>query len=377
MILKKAEWTFKKFLMKFLSKLIYIKKYDRISIENSNNILVVRQHNQLGDMLCATPFLRALRERFPKAKITMISGPVNTQIVKNNPLLDHLIEYNNIEILKSPGLLIHFIRELRKIKYDFAVVPVTVSTSVTSDLIAFFSHAKYRIGAVMLSGVENRTGFLYNYRVVLNWQNGELKHQTQRNIDIMKAFALHTDDHSLVIGLQEEEKSYGDSYFQKTHLKGMIPVGIHPGAGKLNNQWPVEYFSELIDRLIEQDKCEIFITEGPMDKIPVDYFRDKYGDKINIICERNIRNVAAIINKLELFISNDTGIMHVAAATGTPVLSLFGETDPLQWAPQRNCDKYILGRNSDIRNITVDEVYKLAIKMLKLKDSGADNDKRN
>jgi heptosyltransferase II len=374
MILKKAEWTFKKFLMKFLSKLIYIKKYDRINIEHSISILVIRQHNQLGDMLCATPFLRALRERFPNANITLISGPVNTKIVQNNPFLNHVIEYNNIKILKSPGLLIDFLRELRNVKYDFAVVPVTVSTSVTSDLIAFFSRARYRIGAVSLCGVENRTGFLYNFPVYLNWKNGELKHQTQRNIDIMHSFSLHTDDHSLIIGLSEEEKSYGDFYFQKTHIKGKMPIGIHPGAGKLKNQWPVESFRKLIDRLIEKDNCEIYMTEGPMDKIPMDYFREKYRDKVNIIKENNIRNVAAIIDKLGLFISNDTGVMHVAAATGTPVLSLFGETDPLQWAPQRNCDKYIVGRDKDIRNISVDKVYELAVKMIKLKISEADND---
>jgi len=371
MILKKAEWTLKKLLMKFLGKIIYVKKHKSISIDQSKKILVIRQHNQLGDMLCATPFFRALRERFPDSKIDLVSGLVNTQIVKNNPFIDRIIEYNNIEILKSPSLLFRFFRELREERYDLAIVPVTVSMSVTSDLLAFFSKAKYRIGAASLSGKENLTGFLYNYPVDLNWKNDPLKHQTQRNIDIMRDFSLITTDHSLVIGLSLDEKSYGENYFQKQHVKEKIPVGIHPGAGKVKNQWPVECFGELIDRLMEIDNCEIFVTEGPMDKIPVDYFRQKYNEKINYIFEGNVRRVASIIKNLDLFISNDTGIMHVATAVKTPVLSLFGETDPIQWAPQGKYDKYILGKESNIRNITVDKVYEAAKKMLKLSSSEA------
>ncbi len=367
MILKKAEWTFKKILMKFLSKLIYIKKYDKILLKDPENILIIRQHNQLGDMLCATPLFRALHESYPKAKLTLVSGPINTQIVLNNPYLDRIIEYNNIKILKSPSLLIKFLRELRQEKYDFAVVPATVSMSVTSDLIAFFSKSKYRIGVVNLSGKENLTGFLYNYPVTLDWKNGPLKHQTQRNIDIMGDFSLNTSDHSLIIGFSGEEKSYGDNYFKKEHIAGKIAVGIHPGAGKLDNQWPVVRFDELIKRLIENDNCEIFMTEGPMDKLPVDYFRVKYQNKIKFIKETNVRNLASIIRNFNLFISNDTGIMHVAAAVNIPVLSLFGATDPLQWAPQQLNNKYILGKDNNIKNISVDKVYELALKMLKNK----------
>jgi ADP-heptose:LPS heptosyltransferase len=92
-------------------------------------------------------------------------------------------------------------------------------------------------------------------------------------------------------------------------------------------------------------------------------------EKINIICEKNVRNVTAIIRRMNLFISNDTGIMHVAAATPTPVLSLFGETDPLQWAPQRDIDKFILGKDNNIKNITVDKIYELSLKMLKSRTS--------
>ncbi|HQJ74037.1 MAG TPA: glycosyltransferase family 9 protein [Bacteroidota bacterium] len=362
MLLKKVEWTFKKLLMKFLELIIHVKKYDKIDINNSKNILVIRQHNQLGDMLCATPLFRALKEKFPHSRITLVSGIVNTQIVLNNPFLDRVIEYNNVKILRSPLKLINFIRELRKEKYNFVVVPATVSMSVTSDLIAFFSRARYRIGVVSLSGKRNLTGFLYNYPVIINWEKDSLKHQTERNIDVLKDFSISTNDYSLVIGLTDEEILKGKEFYNNYHQKGKISVGIHAGAGKIKNQWPCEKFEELIDKLILEQNCEIFMTIGPMDESVYEYFKDK--PQIKFIKGMNVRHVAAILKNLDIFISNDTGIMHLASAVGLPVLSFFGNTDPIQWAPRGKYDKYLLGKDNKIENISVEKAYNTFLKMI-------------
>jgi heptosyltransferase-2 len=98
-----------------------------------------------------------------------------------------------------------------------------------------------------------------------------------------------------------------------------------------------------------------------MDRETVKYFYDNYFDRVTFIREKDIKRVAAIINKLSLFVTNDTGVMHLASATDVPVISLFGPTDPLQWAPQRSKDKYLVGGGADISNISVSDVY-LAIK---------------
>ena len=360
MNLKKLENTFKKNSIKILSLFVFTKKYKTIDISNAKNILIIRQHDQLGDMLCVTPLFRALKEKFPDSYITLVSGVVNTKVVLNNPFLDEVIEYNNKKILQKYSLLFDFIKKLRKKEYDFVVVPVTVSMSVTSDLIAFFSRSKYRIGVSSLNGVDNRTSFLYNYTVSLDWRNVH-RHQTKRNIDILKDFSVDTNDYSLVVGLTKEDIEYADDFYNKFHQEGKISIGIHPGAGKLKNQWPTTKFGELIDILLQNHNCEIFITEGPMDKETIKYFYNNYGDRVTFICEKNIRVEAAIINKLSIFITNDTGIMHLAATTVVPVISLFGPTDPLQWAPQRSKDKYLVGHNGDICNISVNDVY-LAIK---------------
>ena len=360
MNLKKLENTFKKISIKILNFFVYVKPYKTIHINNAKNILIVRQHDQLGDMLCSTPLFRALKEKFPNSYIVLVYGPVNTCVVLDNPFLDEVIEYNNKKILKKYSLLFHFMKKLREKKYDFVVVPVTVSMSITSDLIAFLSHSKYRIGALSLNGVSNQTAFLYNYTVPLDWRNVN-SHQTKRNIDILKDFSIDTDNYSLVIGLGEEELKYAEDFYNKFHKEGKISVGVHAGAGKLKNQWPAAKFGELIDILLQKHNCEIFITVGPMENESIKYFYENYSDKVTFICEKSIKVVAAIIKKLSVFVTNDTGIMHLSAATSTPVVSLFGPTDPLQWAPQNNKDKYLVSDNGDICNISVNEVY-LAIK---------------
>ena len=360
MNLKKLENTFKKNSIKILSFFICVKKYKTIDISNAKNILIIRQHDQLGDMLCSTPLFRALKKKFPDSYIALVSGVVNTNVVLDNPFLDEVIEYNNIKILQKYSLLFGFIKKLREKKYDFVVVPVTVSMSVTSDLIAFLSRSRYRIGVASLNGVNNQTSFLYNYTVSLDWRNAN-KHQTERNIDILEDFSIDTNNYSLVVGLNEEELKYAGDFYNKFHKKGKISVGIHPGAGKLKNQWPSNKFGEIIDILLQKYNCEIFITEGPMDRESIKYFYNNYFDKVTFICEKNIKMVAAIINKLSIFITNDTGIMHLASATSVPVISLFGPTDPLQWAPKRSNDQYLVGENGDICNISVNDVC-LAIK---------------
>ena len=84
-----------------------------------------------------------------------------------------------------------------------------------------------------------------------------------------------------------------------------------------------------------------------------------------LIKRKSIREVAAILAKVSLVVTNDTGIMHVAAAVGAPVLSLFGPTEPEQWAPIGRYHRWLRGKEGDINNISVDEVLRTAREMLK------------
>lgn len=353
--------------------LVRVDKSERVDINfgDVKKILIVRQHNQLGDMLCAVPLLRAIRQRFRNAKITLITSPVNYEVVKDNPFVDEVLNFDKVKFFISPSKIFEFVRKLKS-GFDIAIVPVTVSISTTSNLLAYFSNARVRIGPASLDGKENPTAFLFNYQVDLDWRSEEKKHQTERNLDIVRPFGIDTDDLSYVIPYFDEDREFAEKILS---IGGdfKFVIGYHPGAGKVKNRWSADNFAELALKLANKFNAFTLITAGPMDDEPVEKMKKQIDGKIEYLILRNerISRIVAVIDKIDLFITNDTGIMHVAGATSTPVISLFGSTNPYQWSPLNKDKFFIWSRTGDINDIKIEEVYKLAVEILSRKSKSA------
>ncbi|CUU09759.1 heptosyltransferase-2 [Candidatus Kryptobacter tengchongensis] len=353
--------------------LVRIDKSERVDINfgDVKKILIVRQHNQLGDMLCAVPLLRAIRQRFRNAKVTLITSPVNYEVVKDNPFVDEVLNFDKVKFFISPSKIFEFVRKLKS-GFDIAIVPVTVSISTTSNLLAYFSNARVRIGPASLDGKENPTAFLFNYQVDLDWRSEEKKHQTERNLDIVRPFGIDTDDLSYVIPYFDEDREFAEKILSIGGNFRFV-IGYHPGAGKVKNRWSADNFAELALKLANKFNAFTLITAGPMDDEPVERMKKQIDGKIEYLILRNerISRIVAVIDKIDLFITNDTGIMHVAGATSTPVISLFGSTNPYQWSPLNKDKFFIWSRTGDINDIKIEEVYKLAVEILSRKSKSA------
>jgi len=334
-----------------------------------HSILVIRQHNQLGDMLCVVPLLRALRTRFPGCRLSLMTSPVNHEVMLHHRLLDDVIKYDKREFLSGKRVRIRalrgFIGSLRRFKFDLAVVPSTVSMSFTSDILAYFSGARWRIGPEALEGKENPGAFLYTHPVRLSWAAEPGRHQTLRNMDICHDLSLNAPDLALELTLLPEERTVGSTEVDSVKMGARRVVAFHPGAGKVPNQWPAAYFARVIEALHREDGCGIIVVKGPMDDDPVNDLRKNLAIQVYFVENQPIRRVASILASVDLLVSNDTGIMHVGAAVGTPVLSLFGPTDPRQWAPRGQGNCYIRGESGSIENITVGAVVEAARRMLR------------
>jgi len=330
---------------------------------------VVRQHNQLGDMLCVVPLLRALRKRYPSARIVLLASPVNYAIMRHHRLLDDVVNFDKREFLKDGRLhllrLKDYVRSLRSNHFDLTIVPSTVSMSMTSDLLAFLSGADCRVGAGSLEGRQNRGSLFYTHPVRLSWEDAPRRHQTLRNFDICKEFALATPDLALELTLLPDERKKGAEEIAEVKAGARRVIAFHPGAGKVPNRWPTESFQKAIERLNGSEQARILVIKGPMDDEPVKALVNSLEVPCYLVDNRSIREVASILASVDLLVSNDTGVMHVGAAVGTPVLSLFGPTDPLQWAPQGPGNRYIRGERGDIAGIGVDSVVSTAREMLR------------
>jgi ADP-heptose:LPS heptosyltransferase len=323
------------------------------------NILVIRQHDQLGDMLLAVPLLRALRESFPASHIALLASPVNYQIMLNNPYINDVINYDKRVLRHSFREIWKFYRLLRNGKYDLVVVPATISLSMTSHIIARLTGARIRIGAKSLNGISNPTAFCFTHAVELDWSQSPRKHHSARNLDILAPLDIVEEDLSSALGLLDDERKKANRFLSEYRKRYKLLVGFHPGAGHPENRWAAEKYASIAGRLAKEYDAGIVVTSGPMDREPMELLKKYLQCEYLLIESKPIREVAAIIDSLNLFLANDTGIMHVAGASKTNLLSIFGPSDPLLWAPIGAKNRYIASKNKTMEGLSEEEVYNM------------------
>lgn len=319
-------------------------------------------------MLCAVPLLRALRAKFPSAHITLIASPVNYDVMLHLRYIDRVILFDKREFLgrglRGLRALFRFVRSLRSERFDLAIVPSTVSISFTSDLLARLSGARVRIGASRLGRKESLSAFCFNVPVEIEWNSTPTRHQTLRNLDIAKPLGLEVPSLHLELTFNDDEAQAANQLKKNKMESSKRIVIYHPGAGKPPNRWRAERFAHVANALSKSLGVTTLISEGPMDAVPVSEMLRHLTVPFELIQGKTIREVATILSAADLVITNDTGIMHVAASVGAPVLSLFGPTDPEQWAPIGAQNRFLKGEGGDINTIATEEVIRCAEEMI-------------
>jgi ADP-heptose:LPS heptosyltransferase len=343
-------------------------KLTDLESENVKDILVIRQHNQIGDMLCSLTLYAALKKKYPSALITLVAAKTNyvIQFSEINPFLDRVI------ILDKQNLktLFFFFRKLRSRKYQIGIVPSTIKISRTSHIINFLSGARIRVGVKSVDGSENSSHRLLNVKSDFNWKN---THQTKRNLEVAKQIGCDLTDEeikSIKFRFSNEEINEAKEYLQKEFPdKNKKIIGFHPGAGKTVNLWSTQYFIELIKIIYDHYNNYILLTSGKIDQaviVEVENEMKKYGIHYKILNDYAIKKLGAILSLIDLYITNDTGTMHIAGFSNAKMISLFGPTNPIEWAPKGTKQLFIKSKTNNINDISVDEVYKKIETLLEL-----------
>ncbi len=344
---------------------------ESLSPENVINILIVKQHNQFGDMLLTLPAIAAVRKKYPRAYITLVASPGNYEILNGkNDNIDNFLEYNKFSYLK----ILKFFFRLRKIKYKIGIVPSTVGLSRTSHLINYLSGAKIRVGVNSVDGKTNKSCKLLNVKKDFDWRDIKINH-AEKYIDIFRQIGcdLNSEERrNVCIKFNESEINFGKQYYQDNFPDKSRPVfAFQAGAGKIPNRWSAENYEDLIKRLYDEYNNYVFMTRGPMDDEVVNTLQSRLSlNNINCnITSQPIRLSTILLSLSDIYITNDTGTMHSAAFSGGRVLALFGPTQGREWAPEKdNCD-YIQSKSNNINDISVEEVY-LKAKEIIVKKSG-------
>ncbi|MBF0218645.1 MAG: glycosyltransferase family 9 protein [Gammaproteobacteria bacterium] len=327
--------------------------------KKSTDILVVRQHNQIGDMLCSLTLYKAIKTKYPDSQITLVAAKTNYEIpfFDINPYIDRVLIFDK----SSVKAIFNFLKNLRDRKYTFGFVPSTIKISTTSHIINFISGAKNRVGVKSIDGKVNKSHILLNVKSDFLWKN---THQSERNLQVANLINCNISENSR--HLIKLNSSDSDLDFAKNFISSYFPdrtkniVALHPGAGKKSNTWDSNNYIKLIKDIYTELNCYILITSGPTDEIIINHIHSELT-KANIdfmlLTNTSIKKLAAILPMVDLYITNDTGTMHIAGYSCTKMVALFGPTNPLEWAPKGNNQNYIKSATGNINDINPEEVF--------------------
>jgi heptosyltransferase-2 len=317
---------------------------DAITLPQDAHILVVKLAG-IGDLLLATPALRALRESYPQAQIDLLVTPDSAGLLKGWDVLDNIIVLDKYLFDYLPQIILHperlvglrdFWRRLRAGRYDAVLLfhHLTLPFGrLKHQLLMRATGAKWRVG------LDNGHGWFLNVRVPD--EGFGVMHEAEYAMEIVKVVGARVHDKRLALPLTEEERLqarqlvFGDAS-PESALRPII--AMHPGSGGYSNarRWAPERFAMLADTLYRERGGQLLLIGGPEEAElhqQVMSFMASDMPVRSLAGKSSVRVAAAALELVDLFVGNDAGPMHLAAAAGAPVVAIFGLSNHLAWGP--------------------------------------------
>ena len=280
-------------------------------------ILLIRL-SSLGDVVLTTPVIRAVRSHFPEAYIAMLVAKQSADVLQENPHLDEIITFDRLAKNKDTGEMFRIAHILRERRFTLTI---DLQRKFRTELLMYLSGAVERVGK----------GRLCTVRVS---EQGN-KHATVHYFDLLHAAGIPAEDQRLELFLSESERLDAAQRFDTAGTNdGQLKVGFFPGAGWKLREWMPERFAAIGDRLVQRFNADVLIFGGQQEtELVQSVVNLMNAPAIPFAGNLQIRQLAACIEKCDLFLTNDTGPMHIAAAVGTPTVSLFGPGNHIRFQP--------------------------------------------
>jgi ADP-heptose:LPS heptosyltransferase len=328
-------------------------------------LLVIRQHNQMGDMLLAVPALRGLRKRFAEARITIVAAPINADVCRRNPYVDEVLVYAKEENRRRPLGLLRFVAELRRRRFDAVIVLSTVSFSVTSMLLAAASGSRVRIGSTSRAFGHDLSSRFYHLELPLPAAVELARmHESAHNLYPLSAIGVEESDFTSALVPRADEELDCERFIAASFGEAARFIVVHPGAGKRANVWPAVRFAEVATALHERFGLGVAAVRGPVDRSALDAFLGACGTYPVVISCPRVGFLGALMRRSALTLCNYTGIMHVAGAVGSRCVAVFGPTDPARWKPVNETVIAVKGIDGNVESVGVEEVLAAAVRLL-------------
>ncbi|MDE0636441.1 MAG: lipopolysaccharide heptosyltransferase II [Candidatus Poribacteria bacterium] len=291
-------------------------------------ILVVKL-DHLGDVLLATPVFSNLRLAYPNTELHALIGTWGRIILENHPDVDKVLEYNSPAFCRSEQRTslknaLQLYRQLRHHKYDLLV---ELRGDWRTVCFALLRVTPRRLNRASLQ-IANKLGF----------PRFSGTHETVRNLDVLRRSGIPTSIETTTFSVDRENEKWASNFLKTHQIQIEQPfIVIHPGSPIPLKRWDPKRYAELADWLIAQKRAQILFV-GVKDEIPIiNQIQDRMqGKSTNIAGKTNITQLASILQVCSMFIGNDSGPMHLAAAVGTQTIGLYGPSDPKRFGPVGN-----------------------------------------
>ncbi len=316
----------------------------------------------IGDTLMGTPALRALRQSFPESEIHLLVNAKRREVVARNPHVDRVLPYRN-------NLFHRLLLSFRRLPYYNAVLVFHANEDIWGVL-----------DAVRYGVCHTRQDFQDARRRVFKLDSLP-RHSIQKRLALVeKAGGKKTEDFGYEFSIPPNLQVWAAQHLKE---RGVLPqdplVGVQLGATDLFKCWPVEFFAQTARHLRSSRRVKIYVNAAPAEKELVDRFLDLAGEEgILVTPGEDLLRSAALIQRCHVFITPDTGPMHMAIALGVPLIGLFCPTNVEDTGPLGYDKAVILKKektcqpcqnrgcrdNFCMRQITVEEVCGAAERIL-------------
>jgi len=283
----------------------------------------------IGDALMFTPALKKLKEEFPASEIDALVMYKGVKEIYER--LEEISKIHYWEFLKEGKIKsLVFVSGLRK-KYDISI-NVYPSNRKEYNIINFLIGAKKRLAVKYLRKDFQNFGFLNNLRI----QENDNLHNVEENIKLCELISnkKFEDIPELILNFTNEDLEFGENFFKENNIsQNELIIGFHPGCSTLKNhdkrRWETDKFAELGKKLIEEHKAKILVFGGPEEKVIKEDIIKKINSHSAIsVNTSSLIHTAAIMRRCNIFVTNDSSLMHIASALKLNVVAIIGPTNP-------------------------------------------------
>lgn len=297
----------------------------RIDLSDLKKILLIRLR-RIGDVVLTTPAVAALKTHLSHASLSYLIEDPYRELVEGNPHLDEVI------VIPQKQKALDLLKLAQKIRKEHFDGLIDFHGGPRASWITLLSGAKMKVGYK----IQNK-GFLYDISVPRSPEKGHI-HSVENHVNLIRSLGLDTGSAPRIFLPEasiEEKKNIAD-LIRKKCRETIKTVVLHVGSGNEFRDWGADNLGRLAELIVEETKACILLVGGPEDASRAEAIAKKNQEKIfSFAGQTGLRELRELIRQADLFVGTDSGPMHIAASTATPLVALFGPTLPERFRPWR------------------------------------------